>query len=419
MTRKLVFILFLLAGHALAETAAFDPATNVLTVPSVQIDSQLYSTTQVALPTDGKWSVVGIGTAAATPTTDTAVFDLNTQVLTVPSLRVGPRLYSTTQVALPADGQWAAVSIGAERAATTSNTLSQGACWDIPPGTTCSQYDSAQKCTSYTTTQGTKTPLVVSPTTIAANTHEPLTLAIGGGTPPYNVTSSRNAVASVGSVEQSNNPCQASANISTLVAGEAIITVTDSAGKQVSATLTVSDIQVPPFAVSPTTVTTRMGEPITLNIVGGKPPYRVSSSREFVAYPDSGTYNSTTPSGYAPQAEAMVRTRNSGVATITVSDANGNQKTVAVTVSDLQFGVSPTAATARSGEPIKITIAGGRPPYLLSTSNSFIAYPDSGIYETAMTWVEATIRTRSPGATIITINDADGHQTAVAITVTR
>ncbi|MFA7241511.1 MAG: hypothetical protein WC091_15470 [Sulfuricellaceae bacterium] len=162
-----------------------------------------------------------------------------------------------------------------------------------------------------------------------------------------------------------------------------------------------------------------MGEPITLNIVGGKPPYRVSSSREFVAYPDSGTYNSTTPSGYAPQAEAMVRTRNSGVATITVSDANGNQKTVAVTVSDLQFGVSPTAATARSGEPIKITIAGGRPPYLLSTSNSFIAYPDSGIYETAMTWVEATIRTRSPGATIITINDADGHQTAVAITVTR
>lgn len=519
MIRKLAFVLFLLAGHALAETAAFDPATNVLTVPSVQIDTKLYSATQVALPANGKWSVVGIGAADAVPTTDTAVFDLNTQVLTVPSLRVGPRLFSTTQVALPADGQWAAVSIGQEKAASTTTTLAvtptsitgkvgetvkfnitggsppyvvssntynvafvgsaysssktyystssvgsvpqaeatvifsgEGTaqiqvrdadgtvvavpasttasssttaadgevCWEIPPSTysgTPYYYYGVNYGINYA---GTRSPFAISPATITASAHESLTLAVGGGTPPYSIISTRSTIATASLVPGANR-CQATATISTLAAGTVMIIATDGVGKQVTAsiTVTVNDVKITPFAVSPATVTTRMGEPIMINIVGGKPPYRVSSSREFVAYPDSGTYNSTTPSSDAPRAEAMLRTNSSGDATITVSDADGSQKTVAVTVSALPFGVSPAAATARSGEPVKITIAGGRPPYLLSTSNSFIAYPDSGIYETAMTWAEATIRTRSPGTTTITINDADGHQTTVTVTVTR
>lgn len=608
--RNLVFLLILITSHVLAETAAFDPATNVLTVPSVQINTQLYSTTQVALPANGKWAVVGIGAEGVSHTADTAVFDLNTQVLMLPSLRVGPRLYSTSQVALPADGQWAAVSVGAERAApastlavtptsisgktgdnikftisggnspysVTSNNYkvaSAGAAEKAvtyysttPPGTapqaestvyfgvkgaaqiqvtdaagntmpvsaisagggassefavspvsitgrpgetakfiisggtppyyvfsnnsnvaknatSSSDYyystspadtipqaeatiimgsqgvaqiqvrdatysstkvvsvsvtNSASTGTSSTTTadrdvcweipptynygtydyNGKISPFTISPAAITASANESLTLAVGGGTPPYSIISTRSTIATA-TLSPGANRCQATATISTLTAGAVMIIATDGVGKQVSATITVTvnDVKITPFAVSPATVTTRMGEPIMINIVGGKPPYRVSSSREFVANPDSGTYYSTTPSSDAPQAEAVLRTHSSGDATITISDADGSQKTVTVTVSALPFGVSPATATARSGEPVKVTIAGGRPPYRLSTSNSFIAYPDSGIYDTGMTWAEATIRTRSPGTATITINDSDGHQTTVTISVTR
>lgn len=518
MIRNLAILFIFLTGHAWAETAAFDPATNVLTVPSVQINTQLYSTTQVALPANGRWAVVGIGAEGVSHTADTAVFDLNTQVLTMPSLRVGPRLYSTTQVALPADGQWAAVSVGVEKAASanaltvTPNTISgkigetvkfnisggsspyvvssnaynvayvgsaysssktyystspEGSvpqaeatvifsgeggaqiqvrdaantvvvvsatgtgigsstaadgdvCWEVPPSSYSGvpyYYYGVNYGINFA---GTRSPFSISPATITAGANESLTLAVGGGTPPYSIISTRSTIATAKLLPGANR-CQATATISTLTAGTVIVIATDGVGKQVSATITVTvnDVKITPFTVSPATVTTRMGEPIMINIVGGKPPYRVSSSRELVANPDSGTYYSSTPSIDAPQAEALLRTHSSGDATITISDADGSQKTVAVTVSSLSFGVSPATAAARTGEPVKITIAGGRPPYRLSTSNSFIAYPDSGIYDTGMTWAEATIRTRSPGTATITINDTDGHQTTVSITVAR
>ena len=520
--RHFLFLLLFMACQVMAETAAFDPNTGILTVSSVQIDNTIFSTTQVALPADGKWSVVGVGSQAAGSTTDTAVFVPTSNLLTIPSVRVGARLFSTTQVALPMDGKWAVLGIGEERAAPASNltvtpesiTGKTGEIIKInvfggtpPYRVYSSDYSVASIGTRYnssetyystspagsppqadvtviigvvgtlqirvidanggvkvvsvtstgantalgTTSSGTAcvkvlndynyysyyysgyvysyTPFSMSPATITAKISEQLTLALGGGTPPYSVISSRNGIASVGPIVAGTNPCQASVVVSALATGTVQLIAVDSLGERVSTNITVSidDVQISPFTVSPTTVTAGVGEAIRVNIVGGKPPYHLSSSRDFVAGPDSGTYSPVTTPGNVPQAEAVIQTHNPGTATITLSDESGKQATVTVTVNnDVQisspFSVSPTTASVRAGAPIKINISGGRPPYHLSSSYDFVAKPESGMYNPATTpgrvpQVEATIQTRSPGTATIAVSDESGKQASVSVTV--
>lgn len=71
--KKLSCVLLLAAGQALAGNPAFDPATNVLTLPSLDISGATYSNVKVRL---GAVEVLAMDATPATPTnpcTDTQV----------------------------------------------------------------------------------------------------------------------------------------------------------------------------------------------------------------------------------------------------------------------------------------------------------------------------------------------------------
>lgn len=240
---------------------------------------------------------------------DVAVFNSSANTLAIPTLQIGATYYSDTKLLLPPNGQWSVVSIG------TAGTAS-----------TASATTAALNCSA------SATALSISPSTIEAGPNEQLNFGIGGGTPPYQVTSSRSAVATVsGSLPQSCTP-YAEAHVNTRSVGSSEIIVYDMAGNKASATIKQSGLPVNAFAISPTSVSAATGESIKINIVGGWPPYQVSSSRSFVAWVESGTYNSTSSPGNAYRAEATIHTRSKGTATITVSDAGGGQLSVTVNV---------------------------------------------------------------------------------------
>lgn len=406
MIRKLVFIFLFLAGHAMAENAAFDPKTNVLTLPSVQVDTKVYSTTQVALPVDGKWSLIGMGAESPAVTADTAVFDVNSNVLTVPSLRIGSQLYSPTQVVLPADGQWATLRVGTVSAAPAST-------------------------------------LAVTPNSITGATGNAVKLNISGGSPPYVVSSSDFDVASVGSVHNvsktyySVSPTslapQAVATIIIGNMGTAQTWVTDAVGDAIAIPVTSTGITntletvcvtpsgdpskptlaYAPLSISPTSIVARTSELLTLFIGGGAPPYSVVSSRNVIA-----GVSPVSISANPCHASVTVSTLTVGTVNIVATDTRGALASTTITVTEGTFAISPTTASVRAGAPIKISIVGGRPPYQVSSSYNFVAHPDKGTYESSSPNVEATIRTRSPGTATITVSEADGHQATVAVTVT-
>lgn len=369
MVRKLAFILLFLAGHAMAETAAFDPKTNVLTIPSLRVGTRLFSTTQVALPADGKWAIVGVESERAALPSDLAVTPTSITGKTGETIKFNisggtpPYVVSSSDYYVAAVGSTyginmtyystAPAGVTPQAAATviigdkgTAQVWVTDAAGDvstlsvISTGVVTVAEEAACQASvmvAYTTYGGETfyrpelrpTILSVSPTIITANINEALTLSIGGGTPPYNITSSRSAIASVSPIAQSANRCQTSAIVSTHAAGTVQLTAMDGGGAlaTVMITVTVNDVPITPFAISPAAITARAGESIKVSIVGGRPPYQVSSSNNFVAYPDKGTYETT-----APRAEATLRTRSPGTATITVSEADGNQAIVTVTV---------------------------------------------------------------------------------------
>lgn len=240
---------------------------------------------------------------------EVSVFDPASNTLIIPTLQVGSTQYANARLLLPVVGQWSVVSVG-----------------------TASFSATATGCATPST--GTPVAMSISPASIEAGPGETVVFGIGGGTPPYRAISARSNVATVIKIEQ--DICSASAAVYLLAqgVGSSDIIVYDNAGNKVAATVKQAGKAVVPFAVSPIGVTAVAGESVRINIVGGWPPYRVSSSRAFVAWADSGSYNSDALWGDAPHAEATIRTRSPGAVTITVSDQGGSQQAVTITVLD-------------------------------------------------------------------------------------
>lgn len=243
---------------------------------------------------------------------EVSVFDANSNTLTIPSLRVGTTYYSNAILKLPPIGQWSVTSIGP-------------ASFSAPAGTAL---------VVTTTTPVAATPAValsVSPTSVEAGPGEFVTISVSGGTPPYSADSSRGSVAIIGNIEYSS-AASARVNIYVSAIGSSNITITDSKGNTVVASVKQNGLPTHALAVVPTSVSAVSGETIKINIVGGWPPYLVSSSRNFVAWPESGLYDSNAPAGSAFRADVSIHARSPGTATITVSDQGGGLQSVSVTV---------------------------------------------------------------------------------------
>lgn len=220
----------------------------------------------------------------------TDVFDPATNTLSIPSLQIGSRYYDNAQLLLSPGGQWSVLSLGASRATATDTATATGA-------------------------TSTVTTLSISPTAIDAEVGEEISVAAGGGTPPYSFVAARSILG------QSFK----SGNVAKFVAygvGSSDVVVTDAAGNQVTAKVTVTS----KLWVTPTTVGGVVGEQLTIYFGNGVPPYRVGTSNSTIAKAGEVTM-------HAPlQGSVTIYTYRAGTATIMVHDDYGNLVSTALTV---------------------------------------------------------------------------------------
>lgn len=168
---------------------------------------------------------------------------------------------------------------------------------------------------------------------------------IRGGVRPYTVSTSNANVVSAG----------VSGATVTVVGqakgGTATVRIMDAVG----ATLNVAVVvQVTDLAVTPSTVTGSVGTTDSLNIVGGLPPYKVSSS------------NTDAVSASASGSTVSLSLLAKGTSTITVTDSSGTSVAVTVTVNSDLLKVSPMSQTVpkSTAASVDYLISGGTGTYM-------------------------------------------------------
>lgn len=168
---------------------------------------------------------------------------------------------------------------------------------------------------------------------------------IRGGVRPYTVSSSDASVVAA-----------TMSGASVIVVGQAkegtsTVKVTDAVGATLDITVVV---QVTTLVVTPSTVVGPAATSNSLNISGGLPPYKVSSSNTAVV--------SASLSGSSTVALSLLA---KGASTITVTDSLGKSVSVTVTVNSDVLKVSPLnqSVPESTAASVDYLIAGGATPY--------------------------------------------------------
>lgn len=250
--------------------------------------------------------------------------------------------------------------------------------------------------------------------TLAPGQSQSFTLS--GGGEPYTVVSNNPAVATVSGGANGTYTITAGNTL-----GTATILVTDAYGSTL--TVTVTNQVAIALTVNPATVAGVAGTSTSLNIIGGVAPYRVISSNSAVA--------SVSLSG----AVATVNLVSAGSATLTVMDASGATKTVAVTVTapPPKFMVIPPSqnlseTAVAPADKVTFTLLNGTGPYyatipanmqsLVQPTSAVVTGGGAGGTGTAPTATTITFE-RVTGACIktnttipVTVTDAGSGQTA-------
>ena len=225
------------------------------------------------------------------------------------------------------------------------------------------------------------------------------TYSIGGGTPTYTATSSNRDVATA-------SASGTSLSITAVAAGSANITVTDAAGASTVIAVAVSGPVVTPPAGLFTTAAGAVSLPVSGNasyaIGGGKAPYAVSSSNAaVVAVAVSGS-------------NFLVTGLASGAAQVVITDATGTALELAVTVGSGTptplYTTAPSAITVSAGGNASFTIGGGRPAYIVSSSNT-------GVAQVVRSGNNFQVNGIAAGSAQIVIVDAGGTTLSLEVTV--
>jgi hypothetical protein len=220
-------------------------------------------------------------------------------------------------------------------------------------------------------------PPTVDPDTVTLNVGNSTELNISGGTPPYQVISTDENVATV----------SITGNVATVTAigtGTATIRITDQARDSVEATVNV--IAPPPPTVDPDTVTLNVGNSTELNISGGIPPYEVISTDENVA--------TVSLTGNV----ATVTAIGTGTATIRITDQARASVDATVNVIAPPPTVEPNTVTLKVGNSTELNISGGIPPYQVIST-------DENVATVSITDNVATVTAIGTGSAIIKITD--------------
>jgi hypothetical protein len=249
------------------------------------------------------------------------------------------------------------------------------------------------------------------PAAITLATLEDGKFTIAGGVQPYAVSSSNTAVAKVACPLATAGGCSPELTISGAASGSAQVLVIDSTGTQVTIGVTVGAPAVTaPSTTAPSAVTIASGSPLpaSYTIFGGTPNYLAVSSNTAVVKADISGGNKLDLTGIAV-----------GSANVEVIDANGlRSSTIAVTVSALAgapLSVTPSGATGNVGDAVIFKVLGGASPYAVGVSNTSIATVSPASVAAAGSNFTATLL--NVGDNVITVRDAQGQTTSLALTV--
>lgn len=240
---------------------------------------------------------------------------------------------------------------------------------------------------------------VTAPSTVALWTQGvSQNISIGGGTPPYAVSTSNDLVAW---------PQLAGASLvinAGMVTGSAQISVFDSVGAAIVIGVTV---KTPLYTSAPAAITIATGSAPSYAIGGGTAPYTVASSNALLvgASVSGGTILSLT--GIA-----------SGTANVVVTDAYRATQTIAVTVSSVTstaLVATPSSASANVGNVLNFRVSGGSPPYVFAVNNPSLARVDPASVTTS--GASFTVTLLDVGNTTIALVDALGQTATIRLEV--
>lgn len=219
----------------------FDPATNILSIPILQIGSSVFQNSRLLLDTNGRWYLMSLGgevygaslpsgattTGVTAPTLTISPTAIEAQVGEDVSVMAGGGIppytfYSSRSILAPISqfgnrASFSTFGVGKADVIVTDSAGTQA----VVSVTISSKLDAA-------------------PTTLSGVVGEQLTIHFINGVPPYTVGTSNASIAKAGEVTY-HAPLHGSATIYTYRAGNASIMIHDAYGNMVATTLTVTN----------------------------------------------------------------------------------------------------------------------------------------------------------------------------------
>lgn len=220
------------------------------------------------------------------------------------------------------------------------------------------------------------------------------TYLIGGGSTPYNVSSTNPSVATA-------TVSGTTLTIAGKLTGTTIVVISDGTGTSVKVNVTVGATQAL-FSTAPNAVTLGLSETATYTVGGGIQPYTVVSSNT--------TSVKATISG---STLTLAATTIAGSAQIIVTDAAGKVLAIAATVNSgpviALFTSAPPAITVAPAAAPTYSVGGGTAPYTATSSNVSVA-------TASITGTTLTIAGVAGGSANVVIRDAVGGTVTLSVT---
>lgn len=240
---------------------------------------------------------------------------------------------------------------------------------------------------------------MTAPSTLSMGMIAPSNFVIGGGTAPYTVSTSNEAITTA-------NVTGTALSIRGVAAGTAQVVVFDATGSSVSTTVTVgSSTSAALYVTAPAGgVAMTVGTTETLTLGGGTSPYVPVSSNSGVAVASLVGGN-----------QVRIAAVRAGTALIAIFDANGNSTSVAVNVvgasSASLFTTAPAAVTISTGGTRDYTVGGGSGTYNTpSSSNQAVA-------SASLVGSTLTVSGVTGGSATITVGDSLNATVTINVTV--
>lgn len=264
--------------------------------------------------------------------------------------------------------------------------------------------------------------LAVTPARISATTGQRLNLAIAGGTTPYQVTSSQPALVGVRQINQDAASARATVTLEVLAAaGSTLITVIDANGNTASVPISIqaagpsSEL---PLSLSPASLSATLGQRLTVGIAGGAAPYRLSLS-----HPELASIEDLSEDEASARASVTLRIGNQvGLATLTVSDANGAIANAPITIQAGPSSLAPLSARPATlggtfGSAVSLAIAGGAAPYAVTSSNNAVIVVRKVEHHSLAASAMVSFYLSGRGSASLAITDAAGNSLEVPVVV--